>query len=167
MLLTIPGLQTGNNVPQPKTLFQKTRSEASKIQRALNARILPPMPTAKNYRIFPSASEPSLPSAVSSSNRVTVNNITVPRRQAMPTSLTASSQSGSSFDMSPVKFPTRSLAKDDITGTQSRESFPASILTSPAPETSRPLPKPRTPKKDPMASLFVPKRKPPSTQRPS
>ncbi len=85
MLLTILGLQTGNNVSQPKTLFQKTRCEASKIQRALNTRILPSTPTAKNYRIFPPSSGSTLPSAVSSSNRVTVNTITVPRRQAMPT----------------------------------------------------------------------------------
>lgn len=114
----------GNSVSQPKSLFQKTRSEASKIQRALNARILPPS--------RPPGS--SLPSPVS----VNVNSTSVHHRPSIPIP-TASTSNHMVSDHSP--------------------SSPPLLVT----ESPPPLPKMRSPaKKDPMASLFLPKRKRPT-----
>ncbi|CCM04400.1 uncharacterized protein FIBRA_06577 [Fibroporia radiculosa] len=49
---------------QPKTLLQKTRSEAARMQKGIyGTPMIPPMPTAKNYRVTPSVPSIKLPQA--------------------------------------------------------------------------------------------------------
>ena len=148
---------SGNTSVPAKTLFQKTRSDASKLQKTIyNARILPPMPTAKNYaQVAPhTALEPS-------SSRVTVN--TVIKRRPTSASLTSRSvtsetvqtaQSASGTATSPTPKPLITASPISVS------SLPATTLT--ASESLRIAKSPPTNKaikKDPMAALFVPKRK--------
>ncbi|KAF9558037.1 hypothetical protein CPC08DRAFT_668052 [Agrocybe pediades] len=153
-----------NSNPQPKTLFQKIKSDASRVQKAYNTRVIPPMPTSKNYHVLPRNSGASLPSAsAASSSRVTVNTV-IHHRPSVPSgssSIHASSQTklpiaGSS---SPPPPPTDTPHKSTtVTRTQPAKTKPTA--------SSHPISRPSvTPKKDPMASLFVPKRKVPP-QRP-
>ena len=136
-----------------KTLFQKTRSDASKLQKTIyNARILPPMPTAKNYQADPQMT------LESSSSRVTVNTVVKRRPASAPltllsvtseTALSAQSASGSAASPTPQLLTT--------TRPISISSPPAATLTA---SESRIIRSPnKTIKKDPMAALFVPKRK--------
>ncbi|KAJ7744980.1 RNA polymerase II transcription factor SIII subunit A-domain-containing protein [Mycena maculata] len=64
---------------QPKTLFQKTKSEASRLQKNMYAKpMLPPMPpSGKNYRVLPPDNSIILPASESgvASGRVTVNTV--------------------------------------------------------------------------------------------
>ena len=150
----------GNSSVPAKTLFQKTRSDASKLQKTIyNARILPPMPTAKNYgQVAPQmALEPS-------SSRVTVNtvikrrpqNASVPltlRSVSSETSLSAQSTSGSATSPTPQPLTTTSPI--------SISSCPptATLTASETPRIAKSPTTNKTIKKDPMAALFVPKRK--------
>ncbi|KAE9409437.1 hypothetical protein BT96DRAFT_872059 [Gymnopus androsaceus JB14] len=129
----------GWNMPaQPKSLFQKTRSEASKMQKNIyNSRMIPPMPKGKDYRTTgPTAgSSLLLPPQQSYSNRVSVN--TVIRR---PMSSTARSSG-------PCATP-NAVSPQPIAPSPTNSSAPI----------EQAFPKPSsTAKKDPMASLFVPK----------
>ena len=147
---------TGNTSVPAKTLFQKTRSDASKIQKTIyNARILPPMPTAKNYgQVAPQmALEPS-------SSRVTVNTVIKRRPTSAPlisrsvTSETAlSAQSASGTATSLITQPLKTASPISIS------SLPASTLTASESPRITKSPTNKTIKKDPMAALFVPKRK--------
>ena len=149
---------TGNTSVPAKTLFQKTRSDASKIQKTIyNARILPPMPTAKNYgQVAPQmALEPS-------SSRVTVNTVIKRRPTSAPlisrsvtseTALSAHSASGTATSLITPQ-PLKTASPISIS------SLPASTLTTPeSPRVTKSPPTNKTTKKDPMAALFVPKRK--------
>ena len=158
---------TGNTSVPAKTLFQKTRSDASKLQKNIyNARILPPMPTSKNYgQVAPQmmAIEPS------SSSRVTVNTV-IKRRPTSSAPLILRSVSSSGTDLS-----TQSISRNSTTmpttpqqplktasPISSISNLPASKLTTTASESPRNAKSPptnKTIKKDPMAALFVPKRK--------
>ena len=149
----------GNTSVPAKTLFQKTRSEASKIQKNIyNSRILPPMPTAKNYgQVAPQMGlEPS-------SSRVTVNTVMKRRPTSTPlTSWTGTSETSLSAQSasSSATSPTRQLLKT-ASPISIYSSPPATALTaseSPRIAKSSP-PMNKTIKKDPMAALFVPKRK--------
>jgi elongin-A len=138
-------LLVGSTSPTPpKTLFQKTRTEASKLQKSIySARILPPMPGGKGYRPLPKTSNTPIhlatPSAASGS-RVTVKtvqyrrpSVTLPAPVATPTS-------------SPIAISTAPIKK------------PAPLPSSLTAPTDNPSPKPLPPpKKDPMATLFMPK----------
>ncbi|KAF9014051.1 RNA polymerase II transcription factor SIII subunit A-domain-containing protein [Cyathus striatus] len=146
----------GTSLPQ-KTLFQKTKSEASKIQKAMyNARILPPMPGAKGYRVLPK-SPAVLPSIPSATNRVTVN--TVVKRCPAPNPLSSPAPTSPPASKSvPAALPRLTLP--NLSGaSSSAHSFDA----KPAPLDShmdvdpRPPKIPKPVKKDPMAMLFVPK----------
>ncbi|KAF8809086.1 hypothetical protein BYT27DRAFT_7188168 [Phlegmacium glaucopus] len=153
-----------NTTVQPKTLFQKTRSEASKLQKTIyNARVLPPMPTAKSYQVAPQSVGPSLLPALpsSSSSRVTVNTVIkrcpAPAPSILPTLKSVASE------------PRTALSpQSDATSPPSTTTRPKSISSpSPpaaaSPPASEPAKSPVTNKtiikKDPMATLFVPKRK--------
>ena len=138
-----------------KTLFQKTRSDASKIQKTIyNARILPPMPTANYGQVAPQmALEPS-------SGRVTVNTVIKRRPTSAPlisrsvTSETAlSAQSASGTATSLITQPLKTASPISIS------SLPASTLTASESPRITKSPTNKTIKKDPMAALFVPKRK--------
>ncbi|KAF8163538.1 RNA polymerase II transcription factor SIII subunit A-domain-containing protein [Crassisporium funariophilum] len=160
---------TGWNLnPQPsKTLFQKTRSEASKVQKAYNSRILPPMPSANSYRALPQSSGAVLPSMSSTSTRVTVNTVIQRRPAPAPTPLSRTANlrptpassppaNGRPVELLSTPGPTRSQ-----TTSHSSASPPVNNLGS-TPSLKGPLRVSKSQtisKKDPMASLFLPKRK--------
>ncbi|KAJ3993953.1 RNA polymerase II transcription factor SIII subunit A-domain-containing protein [Lentinula boryana] len=162
--------RTGWNMPtQPRTLFQKTRSEASKLQKNMyNTRMIPPMLKGKDYRPTSSIASAPLLAQTSYSNRVTVKTIT--RR---PSSATAGSSEpdtlpSKTLNHSPLK-PTTSPSSTWKTETRSLFSSSNGALTIPRKDTPKntqissseivPSPSKSFPvaKKDPMASLFVPK----------
>ncbi|KAI0063419.1 hypothetical protein BV25DRAFT_1854480 [Artomyces pyxidatus] len=60
----------GNTVSQPKTLIQRTRTEASKIQRSMfGAQMRPPMIAAKSYRVITNTNSAKIPSHPSSNSK--------------------------------------------------------------------------------------------------
>ncbi|KII89125.1 hypothetical protein PLICRDRAFT_596548 [Plicaturopsis crispa FD-325 SS-3] len=146
--------------PQPKTLFQKTRSEASKLQKNMySARMVPPMPTAKQYRVLPSPASAELPPPPSTmkSARVTVRTVAHRRPSASSTSATSSATSFS---------PISSLGTSpSSSGPSSASHTPATLSNTPTPlrpspkkaDAPPPNPKSAVKKKDPMASMFMPK----------
>ncbi|PPQ68148.1 hypothetical protein CVT25_014074 [Psilocybe cyanescens] len=162
-----------NSGAQPKTLFQKTKSDASKVQRAYyNTRIIPPMPTLKKHRVLPQNPGATLsPVPSSTASRVTVNTV-IQRRPLVSTS----SSTASSRSMARTRVPTSTSSpsnpletdtpnKPQICERPKAPSLNGSLLQT-LPDPPRPVSKLSTPfKKDPMASLFVPKRKVP-LQRP-
>ncbi|KAL0577933.1 hypothetical protein V5O48_004040 [Marasmius crinis-equi] len=159
--------------PQPpKTLFQKTRSEASKIQKNMyTSRMIPPMPKGRDYRPPTTTSVGDLLPKPSSNctNRVTVN--TVIRRQSLSSTATATSAappSRSSSQAKPNTAPTTSQQFDSSVSTnnchkpvgeshaQNKNTVTSSLSTTQSPPHPRP---PISVKKDLMSTLFVPKHK--------
>ncbi|KAJ7219542.1 RNA polymerase II transcription factor SIII subunit A-domain-containing protein [Mycena pura] len=162
----------------PKSLFQKTRSEASRLQKNMYTKpMIPPMPSGKSYPVLSSANSALLPVSPSgkASSRVTVT--TVKHRVSGSSPASASKTSGLNTDsLSPVA-PSSLTQKDNsvsLTSTSKLSHSPSSAsLSSASTPTSdktaeSPLKKPRriTPdfspgvppsKRDPMASLFLPK----------
>ncbi|KAF8965301.1 RNA polymerase II transcription factor SIII subunit A-domain-containing protein [Flammula alnicola] len=152
-----------------KTLFQRTRHEASKIQRAYNTRVLPPAPTSKSYRVLPQNSGAALPSASSSttSSRVTVNTVVHRRSSASSTAVASSSVIATPRAKVPVSKPLPPSPTDDpkIPPPMNNPRTPSLMtgLTTPCASSEGPpvaAKSPTTLKKDPMACLFVPKRNP-------
>ncbi|KAG5643232.1 hypothetical protein DXG03_001316 [Asterophora parasitica] len=162
--------RTGWGAPTPKTLFQKTRTEASKMQKTMSQRMLPPMPqNGKRYSVLPksaSAAIDFLPPS-SSSSRVTVNNVVhrrpVTSSAASSASIASTPASASSSMPSTIKARPLIAPSKSSPGVMGVSSKPPLRSDAPAPAESRPLKPPA--KKDPMASLFVPKRRP-NPQRP-
>ncbi|KAJ7085798.1 RNA polymerase II transcription factor SIII subunit A-domain-containing protein [Mycena belliarum] len=182
----------------PKTLFQKTKSEASRLQKSMHAKpMFPPMPSGKNYRVLPpdnSVLVPAFQSSVASS-RVTVN--TVVHRVSVPTLVVSKTPGNQSWMPSIAPTPSSlssisapSASSSSLPRRNNSASPPKPLLASPSvspctnlssatsqsptespskkrrltdsdfsrisPE-SRP-PRPPIPvKRDPMASLFLPK----------
>ncbi|KAJ7172203.1 RNA polymerase II transcription factor SIII subunit A-domain-containing protein [Mycena filopes] len=177
-----PGKRRWGVPAPPKTLFQKTRSEASRIQKSIFATpMLPPMPSSgKNFRVL--ARKPDLlpppPSGVAST-RVTVTTV-VHRVPVKPSShnffpsiapssassLPSPSRRNGSGSTTASKPPPPSSSVSSLaslpSATMSTQSSPqpplkkARMADYPSgPSESRP---PRSPiKRDPMASLFLPK----------
>ncbi|KAJ7286112.1 RNA polymerase II transcription factor SIII subunit A-domain-containing protein [Mycena rebaudengoi] len=178
----------GWGVPvQPKTLFQKTKSEASRLQKNMYAKpmFIPPMPSGKNYRVLPPADSILLPAAQSS--RVTVSTVVhrvsasssiapsvsssskVPAirssQKSLPTPPPSSSHSMSRS--SRVSLSSSSSKSTPSTALATSTSSPTSHVDEPPRKKARPEfspasdsrpPKPSTPlKRDPMAALFLPK----------
>lgn len=160
-----------NSPTQQRSLFQKTKLDACKRQRAYyTARSLPPMSTAKDYRVLPRPPGASLPPVASSitESRVVVSKV-VHRRPVVATAKPAVPATSLS-QSTKVSRPTSSLP----TPRPSPAVIPNQQSASKTPKTP-PIPKPSpgpmiesprsalkvssTIKKDPMASLFVPKRK--------
>ncbi|KAJ7047106.1 RNA polymerase II transcription factor SIII subunit A-domain-containing protein [Mycena alexandri] len=178
---------------QPKTLFQKTRSEASRIRKSIFAPpMLPPMPSGgKNYRVLAAGKPDLLPPPPSGmvSPRVTVTTVVhrVPATGAFPPRLAVKRQSShksvpplpSSSASSPSS-PSRgnssgltSASKLPLSSSSSVSSLTSLSSMSTQSSTQPPLKKPRTAeyphitsesrpsrspiKRDPMASLFLPK----------
>ncbi|KAK7054649.1 hypothetical protein VNI00_003112 [Paramarasmius palmivorus] len=152
--------KTWGTATQPKTLFQKTRSEASKMQKNMyHARIIPPMPKAKDYGP-PKASvslstTPLLPPPVEGyANRVTVN---IVKRPVM-TSTTTPKKSAAVDKPRPTITVTSSphtRPEDRVDHSQPTHHIP--VPSTPTHSGSLPMKSPSTFKKDPMATLFVPK----------
>ncbi|KAJ7775165.1 RNA polymerase II transcription factor SIII subunit A-domain-containing protein [Mycena metata] len=180
---------------QPKTLFQKTRLETSRIQKSVFAPpMLPPMPSGgKNYRVLAPGKPDLLPPPPSGmvSPRVTVTTVVhrVPTTGAFPPKLPVKRQS-SHKSVPPLPLPSTSSLSSPSRGNSggltsaSKPRLPSSSSVSPLASlssasvstqtsTEPPLKKPRTVeyppiasesrpsrspiKRDPMASLFLPK----------
>jgi len=125
------------------------------------------MPTAKSYQVAPQSAGASLLPALppDSSSRVTVN--TVIRRRPVPApSISPTSKSVTSEPRTALSPPTDShltMTPQPPTSTQPKSIFIPSPPAAAMPPTSEPAKSPATNKmtikKDPMATLFVPKRK--------
>lgn len=160
---TWPGLLTfrilPGGMPQPaKSLFQKTRSEASKLQKTMySARMLPPMPAPKNYTLTLKPSPPILlpapPLADGQPSRVTVNTVKRPLY-----SLTDPAPQKPSLTSGPL--PRLSQSKTEPSPSCHTPNNTATKHIQPQitpPSDSPPRPHVKTSKKDPMACLFLPK----------
>ncbi|KAF9813125.1 hypothetical protein IEO21_05736 [Rhodonia placenta] len=159
---------------QPKTLLQKTRSDAARLQKGIyGTRLIPPMHTTKTWRATSSgasikpALHPTTSTASSSStrpgSRVTVTSVSIRRpiaktRPSITTVLSDTKLSSSSTESHTVSSPP---AVDD---TCSSTTLPTQ--TSPCSDVSAPPKRPSLGRKDPMAALFMPKHRAHS-QRPS
>ncbi|KJA27056.1 hypothetical protein HYPSUDRAFT_983931 [Hypholoma sublateritium FD-334 SS-4] len=144
-----------------KSLFQQTRNEASRYQRALNSRVLPPPPPARAHRVLP----PPAPASSSSSSRVTVNTVVLRRPQQAAAGMSSASGpavSGPSTK-APVALPTYPAnppRRPPSTTTDRAKTPPppsGRVALASEPAAAR---KPPKKDKDPMSCLFVPKRTP-------
>ncbi|KZT26590.1 hypothetical protein NEOLEDRAFT_1241043 [Neolentinus lepideus HHB14362 ss-1] len=127
---------------QPKTLFQKTKSSASRIQKSMyGPPMLPPMPSAKTYRVLPTPSRSSLlpaPTSTSGTPRITVTVVRRPSTSSVPATGISPTNSA------PVSHPSVPTSPPPTSS-----SLPARTETA---RTVKP-----TSKKDPMSNLFMPK----------
>jgi len=152
---------------QPKTLIQKTLSEASKIQKAMyQSRMFPPTNGGKTYRVLPKPSCTLTSSMSANCDRVSVN--TVPKRvisgpsnRTVPPSQTSSSSLTPQRSFSQTAGPGSALASTTIVSTIPKHSgniSPKKLPTASSTSANAwPMKQAPSIKKDPMASLFVPK----------
>ena len=144
-------IAAGNMSPQPKNLFQKTKSEASRIQKSMfGSQMRPPMITAKSYRVSNgiSAKPPSLGKSLAGT-RVVVKPVAYRRIEP----LAPTNPSPQSVSISPG---TAACADSSIEkpGTSSGKTTALDRDAPPSP--TRPI-RPMPSKKDPKSSLFMPK----------
>ena len=129
-----------------------------------NARIIPPMPSnSPNFRVLakPDATLPLLP-ASNDPSRVTVNTVMHRRPSAVYSTsrMTPFSASSTTSLRSKPYFPTSSVSKTPPTLSALRSAKqvdPLYSVNSTTPSDLSPLAVPSSGKKDPMATLFVPK----------
>ncbi|KAJ6502266.1 RNA polymerase II transcription factor SIII subunit A-domain-containing protein [Mycena sanguinolenta] len=178
----------------PKTLFQKAKSETSRLQKNVYAKpMFPPMLMGKNYRVLPPDNSVLLPPSRSgaTSTRVTVNTVThrvsapgsiIPTESSQTHSvaplktLPSASSSSASLSSLPRKDSSVSLtaspskstpsvsfvglssvvmsSREDGTPSPPKKSRRTSPEFSPFNSDARP---PKPTKRDPVASLFMPK----------
>lgn len=153
----------GNFAPLPKTLFQKTKAEANKIQKSVyGARMLPPMPTSKGYSTEPRPSlsqKPSLSLGMQPTAPVTLK--TVVYRKSPATTLQTELPQPTSPPAAASSPPASSPPPPHSPQEHPRQASPS----------SSPLKMANGTKKDPMSSLFMPKHRalsqlPKSSSRP-
>ena len=139
--------------PQPKTLFQKTRMEASRIQKSIYTGVTVPRTQGiKDYRVVASATHSAkvAPSQCATfPSRVTIN--TVYRRDSPTTPSSSSSSASRTSSSASSPTPTKHCNGSQIV------PKPPAVGQSPRPLLSRPPPPAQAGKKDPMAALFMPK----------
>lgn len=135
-----------STTPQPKTLFQKTRSEASRIQKNVYSRVIP-----KDYRVLRNtlSAKPPLAPSSSSPSHVTVNTV-IYRRPS-----TASASSSTSMP-TPESVFSQPLSSTGSPSERKRKTIPDLSSTSVSSDLRQPK-LPAVTKKDPMAALFMPK----------
>ncbi|KAF7295396.1 hypothetical protein MIND_01079200 [Mycena indigotica] len=146
----------------PKTLFQKTRSEASRLQKNIYRKpMLPSMPNGgKSYRVLPPNNSALLPTSQTSgsSSRVTVTTVVhkVPTSTAKPISKSIASGSNSSaISGLHNTAPSTSTLKPPPSISPEKRDEPPRKKQRPNPtEASGPSPRKQ---RDPGASLFMPK----------
>ncbi|XP_006457924.1 hypothetical protein AGABI2DRAFT_199007 [Agaricus bisporus var. bisporus H97] len=149
---------------QPKTLLQKTLSEASKIQKAMyNSRSIPPMANGRSYRVLAKDTSPIIPESKSVvTSRVCVNTVQKrlvcgpSRTSKVPTSLP---QLPSNANTSPMSQARHGSAPSNTTLKTTVPESPCKRLGAPSnsPPDGRPMKTMVSVKKDPMAALFLPK----------
>ncbi|EKM55056.1 uncharacterized protein PHACADRAFT_183904 [Phanerochaete carnosa HHB-10118-sp] len=149
----------------PRTLLQKTRADAVRMQKGIyGARMMPAMPASKTCRTLSSttATKPSIATATpidpptgKVGTRVTVSAVAKPHPAAVIASQNVSSTPASSSPARPV--PTRTPSTT-VPPASPPPSTPRPPQSSPPPiaNESGPLKVPVA-RKDPMASLFMPK----------
>ncbi|KAF9052996.1 RNA polymerase II transcription factor SIII subunit A-domain-containing protein [Panaeolus papilionaceus] len=151
-----------NTTAAPKTLFEKARAETLKIQRAYAVpRMIP-----KKHRVTPQSFGAPMPSSSSSSypSRVAVK--TVVHSVPIQPRSTGASSSSHALNAASTHRPSSALIPPALKASQTSalssqqkiSSVPPTPLKPPRipPSTESPRPKIHT-KKDPMATLFVPK----------
>lgn len=126
----------GGTSTQPKSLFQKTKNEATKLRRSLYTPQIPQkIPQGKVLRPT-TASPPVASSTKPVGSRITVKTVTISRPSASM----------------PQTTPRRPVQSTNATDPVSQKD-----LLSPSQATELRPSKPPIQKKDPMASLFMPK----------
>ncbi|KAI6022759.1 RNA polymerase II transcription factor SIII subunit A-domain-containing protein [Pisolithus marmoratus] len=138
-----PTKRARTSATQPKTLFQKTKKEVKFRTALYTTRILPPMAQGKTYRVLPGA--PSAKPPVASPSRT----------PKVCTDKTASTTLSTSVPM-PGEESQFAEPLPSNSSVPSASVSPFSALSSPTHAEARIL-KPLIQKKDPMASLFMPK----------
>ncbi|KAL0946757.1 hypothetical protein HGRIS_012934 [Hohenbuehelia grisea] len=132
---------------QPKSLLQKTISDAQKIQKSMYNRALPPMVAGKTHRVLPPASSSALlpvPSSESTS-RVTVNTV---RR-------VSTTASNSPLVRRPSVLP---ASHQRPTAVPSKVPPPRNPAPAPPSSNASDMPSQKSPsKRNPTNSLFMPK----------
>lgn len=141
---TTDTLNQGGASNQPKSLFQKTKNEATKLRRSLFTPRLPPqIPHGKVHR--PASASPLVdPSTKPVSSQINVKTVSINRPSASTSQMTPR----------PVQSRNTTVRVSQDLPSPPRFSAPAhppSQATEPRPS------KPLIQKKDPMASLFMPK----------
>ncbi|KAH7910763.1 RNA polymerase II transcription factor SIII subunit A-domain-containing protein [Hygrophoropsis aurantiaca] len=133
---------------QPKSLFQKTKNEASKLQRTMYNP--PKMIQAKANRVLPSAASakpPPPPSNIPSTSKVTVKTVTYPRPSI--SSIPAPDPKPTTLNSTSKRPP---ISPNKLT------SLPPALISPPTPESRAAAAKsPPLPKKNPISSIFMPK----------
>ncbi|KAG2060549.1 hypothetical protein BDR06DRAFT_469598 [Suillus hirtellus] len=136
---------------QPKTLFQKTKNDATKFRSSMySARVIPPKRQRTLHSspsIKPAAPRPSEPTK----NMVTVKTVTYKRPSILPAPLQSSGRPTTLSVLTPATPPKLAASPPSA-----RSSKPSPIVQPPSTGEQRPI-KPSINKKDPMASLFMPK----------
>ena len=152
---------------QPKTLFQKTRSDTARMQKGVyGSHLVGRMPAAKGYRSTSSGANlssgplfPVVPSSTASGSRVTVTAVPVQRPSVKPSQSQSrpSSTPASSHPNARAARPVESSAPTLNTSAPRPESPLSRNQSLRVPERSSL--KPPNAKKDPMAALFMPKKR--------
>ncbi|KAI0929059.1 hypothetical protein AcW1_006109 [Taiwanofungus camphoratus] len=162
----------GFGAGQPKTLFQKTRSEAARVQKGIyGMHTIPPMPRHRTLSKVPSAKRLPPPSSGSTSSatstsstsstasgsHVTVKSVTIHRR---PTASVTKPASAKSRPPSRSPYPSRAQAASNsaLKSASYTGTYSVPLQTLPLQSEHRAMPSRSSPsKKDPMTSLFMPK----------
>ncbi|KIL00933.1 hypothetical protein PAXRUDRAFT_821139 [Paxillus rubicundulus Ve08.2h10] len=141
---------------QPKTLFQKTKNDATKLRRSMyTSRMIPPMPQGSVHRVLPIpaiAEPPAAQSMKPLNNRITVKTVTIRRPSTSITAPQPTSHSVQSTDATRSAPPVTPKKPMPVSLT-----FKPALNSPPPPSTDPPPIKPPIQKKNPMASLFMPK----------
>ncbi|KZP21198.1 hypothetical protein FIBSPDRAFT_1044358 [Athelia psychrophila] len=142
--------------PTSKSLFQKTRSEASRVQKTMYTRLAPSMPRGKDYR----SSGPStklLPPAPPSASGSGITVKTVEYRRPASSSSSATISSASSVARSVPSSATTSPGSSSTVIRAPPRSTNSAPTTSHATHLAPAMSKPSPNKKDKTANLFMPK----------
>ncbi|KAI0362655.1 hypothetical protein OH77DRAFT_1416921 [Trametes cingulata] len=143
-------------VSAPKTLFQKTRSEAVKLQKGVfGARMTRPgfqqRPLVSNAASL-KAPAPSTSTSTASGSRVTVRAVPIPRKPP-PADRPPTTPVKATTGRTPPAVPSSSTAAAQLPASA---SSPPSMFSSPPEARSPPSSRPPA-KKDPASALFMPK----------
>ena len=144
-------LPTGASGNQPKTLFQKARNEVKLRKSLYTTRILPPMAQGKTYRISSSSAsvKPSTPPCKRSNNYEITESVVI-KCPSFASTAPSSVSPLQSPDEAPASAPPSPSKPSPFAGPHSTVLSPQSSPTQA--EARLPIQK-----KDPMASLFMPK----------
>lgn len=135
-----PTKRARTSATQPKTLFQKAKKEVKSRTALYTTRILPPMVHGKTYRVLPSAAS-AKPSPIICTDKAGATRLP-------PTTLSTGMPGGESqlsTDPPPINSSAPSASVSPFFAPSSHTHTEARIL------------KPSIPKRDPTASLFMPK----------